>query len=255
MVVRGRSRKAAGPAVSNSPPPEPLEPRLPLRSMQSPDDAMTDPRLQDGVGCWLERLGSVPAGRPTLFLDRDGVIVEEAHYLADPAKVRLIDGVAAAIAACNRADIPVAVVTNQSGIARGFFNWRDFAAVQAELIRQLAAAGASLDVVTACAYHEIGSDLYRVPDHPWRKPNPGMILAAANLLKADLARSVMVGDKRADLAAGVAAGLSRCVLVRTGYGCGEEAALPGLAAGATAVATADRLGDVVADLLAAGWGR
>lgn len=196
----------------------------------------------------------MPSGRPALFLDRDGVIVEEAHYLSNPADVRLLDGVAEAIARCNRARIPVIVVTNQSGIARGYYAWRDFAAVQTEMIGQLAAAGARLDLVAACAYHETGDDLYRVPDHAWRKPNPGMIRTAADLLQVDLAGSVLVGDKRSDIEAGIAAGLAQCILVRTGYGRDEEAALPHLVGGATAVAAADRLADVVADLLAAGWG-
>jgi D-glycero-D-manno-heptose 1,7-bisphosphate phosphatase len=222
--------------------------------VENTDSTMTDPRLFDGAGCWLERLATdVPAGRPALFLDRDGVIIEEAHYLSNPANVRLIAGAAEAIARCNGSRIPVVVVTNQSGIARGYYDWADFAAVQAELIARLAAAGARLDAVAACAYHDTGSDLYRVPGHAWRKPNPDMIHAAAALLQVDLARSVLVGDKRSDIEAGIAAGLARCVLVRTGYGRDEEAALPQLRAGRTAVAAADRLGDVVADLLASGW--
>ncbi|NVO16257.1 MAG: HAD-IIIA family hydrolase [Rhodoplanes sp.] len=222
--------------------------------MKSTDSAMTDPRLFDGAGCWLERLATdVPVGRPALFLDRDGVIVEEAHYLSNPADVRLIAGAAEAIARCNGSRIPVVAITNQSGIARGYYDWTDFAAVQAELIARLAAAGARLDAVAACAYHDTGSDRYRVPGHAWRKPNPGMIHAVADLLQVDLARSVLVGDKRSDIEAGIAAGLARCILVRTGYGCTEEEALPYLVAGTTAVTATDRLGDVVADLLATDW--
>lgn len=218
------------------------------------DHETTDPRLQDRVGCWLERLhADVPAGRPALFLDRDGVIVEETHYLSEVAKLRVLDGVADAIARCNAARIPVVVVTNQAGIARGLYGWRDFEAVQAELVGRLAAAGARLDLVLACAYHEKGSDLYRVPGHAWRKPNPGMIRAAADLLAIDLPRSVIVGDKRSDLEAGAAAGLARAVLVRTGYGREEEAALPG-GGGTTLFTVADDLRAAVDQLFAAGWG-
>lgn len=189
-------------------------------------NSISDKRLLDGVGCWLECLtDDVPAGRPALFLDRDGVIVEETHYLSNPADLRLIDGVAGVIAEFNAQEIPVIVVTNQAGIGRGYYNWSEFAAVQAELIRQLATAGARVDAVLACAYHDEGKAGYGIADHPWRKPNPGMFRAAAERLKVDLSRSVIVGDKISDLEAGAAAGLSRGVLVLTGYGQQEQAQL------------------------------
>ncbi|HEY9216167.1 MAG TPA: HAD family hydrolase [Ancylobacter sp.] len=185
-----------------------------------------DPRLQDGIGCWLERLTvNVTEGRPALFLDRDGVIVEETHYLCSPADVRLMDGVAEIIARCNARNIPVIVVTNQAGIARGYYGWHEFEAVQAEIMRRLAMAGARLDLVLACAYHHEGNAPYVVSGHAWRKPNPGMIRAAAELLAVDLSRSVIVGDKISDLDAGAAAGLVRGMLVLSGYGRSEQAAL------------------------------
>ena len=147
------------------------------------------------------------------FLDRDGVIVADTNYLGRAEDMRMIEGVAAAIARCNALRIPVVVVTNQSGIARGFYDWNGFRAVQAAMSAALAAAGAHLDGVLACAYHAEGSEPLRIADHSWRKPNPGMILAAGRGMNLDLARSWIVGDKMRDLAAGAAAGLAGGTLV------------------------------------------
>lgn len=167
----------------------------------------------DDIGLWCE-LGQTDWGfRPALFLDRDGVVVDDTDYLGRAEDVRLIEGVAAAIARCNAMRIPVVVVTNQSGIARGYYDWSGFRAVQAALSAELAAAGAHLDAVLACAYHAEGRGPLRVADHHWRKPNPGMILAAAGGMNLDLRRSWIVGDKARDLAAGAAAGLCGGTLV------------------------------------------
>jgi D-glycero-D-manno-heptose 1,7-bisphosphate phosphatase len=125
----------------------------------------------------------------------------------------MIDGVAPTIARCNTLGIPVVVVTNQSGIARGYYDWDGFRAVQAALSAALAAAGAHLDAVLACAYHAGGSGPLRVDGHPWRKPNPGMIIAAGRGMNLNLSASWIVGDKAHDLAAGSAAGLAGGTLV------------------------------------------
>ncbi|MFD2181631.1 D-glycero-alpha-D-manno-heptose-1,7-bisphosphate 7-phosphatase [Rhodoplanes azumiensis] len=218
-------------------------------------DQSPDPRLHDGVGCWVERLtAELPPGRPALFLDRDGVVVEEAHYLSDPAKVRVLDGVAPAIARCNALGLPVVLVTNQAGIARGYYGWREFEAVQRAMIGRLAAAGARIDLVLACAFHDVGTAPYRVAEHPWRKPNPGMILAAAEMLAIDLPASAVIGDKVSDLAAGAAAGLARAVLVRTGHGRDEEAKLGRLpGSGRTAFTVAADMPSALDALVASGW--
>jgi len=181
------------------------------------------PHLLDGVGLWRELLRPAPAGpaRAALFLDRDGVVVEEAGDLRDPESITLIDGAAALIARCNRAGVPVAVVTNQSGIARGLYGWAEFAAVQARLVALLDSRGAALDMVLACAYHRDGSGALRVADHDWRKPRPGMLRAAAEAWPIELARSWIVGDRAIDLEAGRAAGLCVGVHVATGHGSDE----------------------------------
>lgn len=175
--------------------------------------------LDDGIGLWFERLaGDAAPNRPCLFLDRDGVVVEEVHFLARPGDVRLSPGVAAAIAAANAAGLAVVVVTNQSGIARGHFGWAEFAAVQREIGSRLAAAGARLDAVAACAYHRDGQPPFDVADHGWRKPRPGMFLRAGRALGLDMERSVVIGDRVSDLEAGRNAGLRGGTLVLTGYG-------------------------------------
>jgi D-glycero-D-manno-heptose 1,7-bisphosphate phosphatase len=167
----------------------------------------------DDIGLWCE-LGAADAVlRPALFLDRDGVIVIDTNYLGRAEDVRMIDGVAAAIARCNVVQIPVVVVTNQAGIGRGFYDWDGFGAVQAAISAALSAARAHLDGVLACAYHGEGLGALRIADHAWRKPKPGMLLAAAKGMNLDLSRSWIVGDKAHDLAAGAAAGLAGGTLV------------------------------------------
>ena len=183
------------------------------------------------------------AGAPALFLDRDGVVVVEVDYLGRPEDVRIIDGVPETIAAARAAGFAIVVVTNQSGIARGYFDWDAFEAVHDEIDRELAAAGTGIDAVYACGYHSSGTGPLAVPAHSWRKPAPGMLLAAIEDLGVDAGRSFLVGDRSGDLAAGKAAGLAAGILVRTGYGAAEKeiAAVRALAAEAFSV-------DVAADL-------
>jgi len=177
----------------------------------------------DDVGLWCE-IGKADWGqRPALFLDRDGVIVADTAYLGRAEDLRMIDGVAPAIARCNTLGIPVVVVTNQSGIARGYYDWDSFRAVQAALSAALAGTRAHLDAVLACAYHAEGSGPLRVDRHPWRKPNPGMIIAAGRGMNLNLSRSWMVGDKAHDLAAAAAAGLAGGTLVTSNAGERQQA--------------------------------
>ena len=176
-------------------------------------------------GQWMHLLAPRPAvegsPRPALFLDRDGVMIEERHYLRDPAAVALIPGCTATVRAARAAGLLVVIVTNQSGIGRGLFGWADYAAVEARLIALLAGEGAHVDAILACP-----DDAHAAPRSSascsWRKPSPGMVLAAAEALHIDLAGSLVVGDKASDLAAGRAAGLRLGVHVATGHGDGAE---------------------------------
>ncbi len=163
--------------------------------------------------------GSAPgdaARRPCLFLDRDGVIVEDTGYLHRPEDVRLIEGAADMIARANQRSVAVVVVTNQAGIARGLFGWHDFIAVQETIIGQLDQA--FLNAVFACPHHKDGKPPFDSPDHAWRKPNPGMLLEAALRLPIDLKQSWLIGDRAQDLQAAKTAGLAGGIHVLTGHG-------------------------------------
>lgn len=161
--------------------------------------------------------------RPAVFLDRDGTLNEEVGYLHRSEDLVLIPGAAAAVARLNAAGFAVVVVTNQSGIGRGRYGWREFSDVMSKMGTLLALQNARLDAVYASPHHEQGVGDYGVADHPDRKPNPGMLLRAAEEHGLDLARSWMVGDKAIDVEAGRRAGC-RSVLVRTGYGHREDPA-------------------------------
>jgi D-glycero-D-manno-heptose 1,7-bisphosphate phosphatase len=190
--------------------------------MTSSHDAAAPPALGPGEllepGCWRAVSASRFDGRPALFLDRDGVVVEEVDYLSRVEDVALTPAAGRTIAAFNAAGVPVVLATNQSGVARGYFDWARFAEIQDEIVRRLAAQGARLDAVFACGYHEKGRGKLAVAAHSWRKPGPGMFLAAAEALGVDLSRSLMVGDRAQDLAAAKAAGLAGGLHVAGGHG-------------------------------------
>lgn len=158
--------------------------------------------------------------RPAVFLDRDGTVIQEREYLADPAGVRLVPGAAEAIRRLRAAGYAVVIVTNQSGIARGLYRESDYRAVAARLDTMLARAGARPDGTYHCPHHP---DL--TGPCPCRKPGTGMHRRAAEELGLDLAASVYVGDKPTDVEPGLALG-GRGVLVRTGYGRESEAEVP-----------------------------
>jgi histidinol-phosphate phosphatase family protein len=149
------------------------------------------------------------------LIDRDGTLIEDRDYLSDPAGVRLLPGAAEAVAVANRAGVPVVVVSNQSGIGRGYFTDADLVAVNTRLIELLATAGAHLDGLYHCPHApEVGCRC--------RKPAPALAEQAASDLGLDLGRSFVIGDKQADIALGRAVGAT-ALLVRTGYGAGVEA--------------------------------
>lgn len=201
--------------------------------------------LIDGFSCWMKyKRGRPFRGGSALFLDRDGVIIEDVGYLSHPEGVRLIAGAAAALSKVNSLGLPVIVVTNQSGIGRGLYRWTDFEAVQNALEAELAKYEANLDVVLACGHYHEESGSNADGDHPWRKPNPGMLLTAAALLEIDLASSFIVGDRVRDLEAGRRAGIQRGALVRTGCGRNEEKNLDAIDPGFSAIVS-DNLFDAI----------
>ncbi len=145
-----------------------------------------------------------------VFLDRDGTIIEDRHYVARPSEVRLLPGAAEAIGRLNRENVPVVVITNQSGIGRGLFSEHEYVTVQEEMERQLAEEGARLDAV------------YHCPHDPTRTRcrcrKPGLALyerATRELDLADLRGAVFVGDSVTDVLPGLHLG-GRTFLVQTG---------------------------------------
>lgn len=158
--------------------------------------------------------------RAAVFIDRDGCLTEEVGYVNHVSRIRLLPRTADAIRRLNGAGVPAVMVTNQAGIARGYFTEALLHAVNAEMVRQLAAAGARLDGLYVCPHHPTeGEPPYRMICD-CRKPRPGLLQRAARDLRLDLASSVMVGDKISDVAVGQSVGAAG-VLVLTGYGRGE----------------------------------
>lgn len=166
------------------------------------------------LGLWVQPLSDLEPfrGRPALFLDRDGTINVDTGYPSDPGEIVLLPGIFPAIRAANDAGLASVIVTNQSGVGRGLFGWAEFEAVNRRVVELLAAEGCRVDLVLACSYHEDGQGMLAVADHPMRKPNPGMILRAAEIAGLDLGRSMMVGDRESDIEAGRRAGLTNVFL-------------------------------------------
>lgn len=132
--------------------------------------------------------------RPAAFLDRDGTLIEDAHYLADPDGVHLLPGVAEPIIALNEAGYPAIVITNQSGIAQGLLTESQYEATRHRLAELLAAHGARIDASYHCPHHPSVSG-----SCDCRKPGPGLYVRAARDHDIDLARSLYVGDRRRDV--------------------------------------------------------
>jgi D-glycero-D-manno-heptose 1,7-bisphosphate phosphatase len=181
-------------------------------------------------GVWCEILTKPSPGRPALFLDRDGAVVEDTEYLCRIEDVVIIPGAADVIAAANKRDVAVVLVTNQTGIGRGYYGWTEFRAVQHAILAFLIAKDARLDAVYACAHHPEGRATFAHPNHPSRKPNPGMLLQAASDLVLDLKRSWLIGDKVSDIEVAKRAGLAGAMHVATGHGVTERHKVAGLAA-------------------------
>ncbi len=152
---------------------------------------------------------------PAIFLDRDGTIIEEVEFFPGPEDVRAIAAALDLIAGANARGIPVVVVTNQGGVGRGLFDWTDYVAVDDAMATALDAAGAFVDAVYANPH---APPAQGAPPPFGRKPDPGMLTAAAEDLGLDLTRSWIAGDHVTDLAAGRNAGLALGWLVPSGHG-------------------------------------
>jgi D-glycero-D-manno-heptose 1,7-bisphosphate phosphatase len=147
--------------------------------------------------------------RPALFLDRDGTLTRDAGYTFRVADLDWLPGAQEAIVAAHQRAALVILITNQSGIGRGYFTEADMNAFHAAMQADLAILGARLDAIYHCPFIAGAADLrYRVADHPDRKPNPGMLLRAIAEHGIDPALSLMVGDQDSDVTAAERAGVS-----------------------------------------------
>jgi histidinol-phosphate phosphatase family protein len=147
--------------------------------------------------------------RPAAFFDRDGTLTRDLGYTYRTEDLEWLPGAIEAIRLCNRAGYLVVVVTNQSAVARGICSEADVRTFHAAMQAQLQSRGAHIDAFYYCPYHSEGVIArYIHPDHPNRKPNPGMILRALRDWPIDGARSFLVGDKPDDAAAAAAAGIA-----------------------------------------------
>ena len=155
--------------------------------------------------------------RRAVFIDRDGTLVREKHYLADPDQLELYPGSLEALRLLRSTGLALILVSNQSGVARGLFPEAQVAVIHSRLAAMLAQARVALDGVYYCPHHPQAAVAAYRRDCDCRKPRPGMLLAAARDHDLELAGSWVVGDKRDDIELGRTLGLG-ALLVRTGHG-------------------------------------
>ena len=156
-------------------------------------------------------------GRIGVFLDRDGTLNEEVDYVRTPEQLRMIDGAGASVRKLNELGVVTCVISNQSGVARGYLSEKDLEAVHSRLRNELEREGARLDAIYYCPHHPTaGSQPYNI-ECDCRKPNPGMLRRGEREFGLDLSRSFIIGDSIVDIQAGDAVGATT-VLVLTGYG-------------------------------------
>lgn len=152
--------------------------------------------------------------RPALFLDRDGVVNIDHAYVHRQENFEFVDGIFDLCRHAKAQGYLIFVITNQAGIARGYYSEEDFLRLTQWMCERFAAEGAAIDKVYFCPFHpEHGIGRYKL-DSPFRKPGPGMILQAADEFGVDLAASVLVGDMPTDIQAGIAAGVGSNLLYR-----------------------------------------
>lgn len=152
---------------------------------------------------------------PVLFLDRDGVIIEDVHYINDPNKVKLCLGARKLIRKFYENNIAIVIITNQSGISKGLITWADYISVTKSMIEKLG----NPNPISAIYANSHLSDL---PRTNWRKPNPNMIFQAITDLNLDIKKSILIGDRGSDILAGINAGIENIISVETGYGLKEK---------------------------------
>jgi D-glycero-D-manno-heptose 1,7-bisphosphate phosphatase len=158
--------------------------------------------------------------RPAIFIDRDGTLSHEVGYVNHPSRFRMYPWAVDAVRAINRSGFLAVLVTNQSGVARGYFPESVIDEVHRGLVLSMEDGGARLDGIYVCTHHpSVGQPPYR-RDCDCRKPKPGLLRRAQAELDVDLSRSYVVGDRHGDLQLAWSVG-AQGVLVKSGYGLGE----------------------------------
>jgi D-glycero-D-manno-heptose 1,7-bisphosphate phosphatase len=198
-----------------------------------------------GYRCSLDHLMTGTRLRRAVFLDRDGTLVEEVPYLHDPALVRLVPGAPAALRELAAAGFALVVVTNQAGVARGYYGEDAVERVHRRLRKLLAAGGVALDGIWYCPHHPDGTVAELARACRCRKPGPGMLEAAAAELGVDLGASHLVGNHASDVGAARAAGVTP-LFVTTGQAAGRPVPAGVRSAGSLAEAAAAILAGPVA---------
>ena len=150
-----------------------------------------------------------------IFLDRDGVINEDCHYIKDPLKVKLCKGAKLLIRKIFSKGIPIVIITNQSGISKKILTWEDYYLVNEKIIEQLGIPN-PISAIYANSHTNTNQG------NNWRKPNPNMIIQASLDLKINLQNSILIGDRLTDLQAGYRAGIKKLIHVMTGHGINER---------------------------------
>jgi histidinol-phosphate phosphatase family protein len=174
------------------------------------------------VAAAAELLAETSDLKAALFVDRDGTLIQDKHYLADPEGVELIDGAVEALRLAKAGGYSIIVVTNQSGVAKGYHSLEAVEQVNGRMLELLAAEGVQPAGVYFCPHHyRQGKIPEFTVDCNCRKPSPGMVETAALDLGLDLRRSIVVGDSLVDVNLGRVMG-GRSILVRTGYGASVE---------------------------------
>lgn len=153
-----------------------------------------------------------------VFLDRDGTLIEECHFLSDPEKVKLLPGVSDGLRKFREAGFLLVMVSNQSGVARGLMSEGDVEIVNERVELLLDQEGVPLDAVYYCPHYPEGKIPKYAVECSCRKPQPGMALLAAKEQDLDLSRSYMIGDKSSDMEFGKNAAMRGMIMVETGYG-------------------------------------
>ena len=153
--------------------------------------------------------------RKVFFLDREGVLIEEKHFISDPKDVYLEKGVLEFFHHLYELKIPIVVITNQSGIARGLFNWHEYEKITEKIITLLGEKNPIIGIFA----NGIGPDTSVLG---WRKPSPEMLNVAANMLNIDLVNSFLIGDRLSDVECGFNAGIKNLIHIETGHGMRER---------------------------------